>query len=189
MKKLMIWSIISIVAVAAIWIGFSLLWNWIGDKPVAEDADKQSVTVSRKQDPINNKVENQEDLTELDKVLSEIDEGTLKLDIDENTDQIKIMDIMHQMTHQKVKAQKKWGYIPMHPKTVSQVYNVVKDSNFERKTDLMDILEDWKSGDFSHVDRDHNFFWESQEGTVGKAYGLQTLPGEIQLIKQNFLKE
>ncbi len=28
----------------------------------------------------------------------------------------------------------------MHPKTVSQVYNVVKDRNFERKSDLMDIF-------------------------------------------------
>ncbi|WP_244275384.1 DUF6241 domain-containing protein [Oceanobacillus kimchii] len=50
------------------------------------------------------------------------------------------------------------------------------------------MLDDWKSGDFSHVDKDHNYFWENQGGTVGKAYGLQTLPGEIELIKQNSLK-
>ncbi|WML40039.1 DUF6241 domain-containing protein [Neobacillus sp. OS1-2] len=97
-----------------------------------------------------------------------------------------VIDVMHKMTHQKVKAEDKWGAIPMSQDTISQVSEIVSTSTFERKGDLLKILDRWKNGDFSHADDDHNYFWSYQGGTIGKAYGTLNNDEENEFIKNNF---
>lgn len=93
------------------------------------------------------------------------------------------------MTHQKVKAKEKWGAIPMIPDTINQVYNIVENSEFEQKDELLAILRKWKKGTFSEIDDDHNFFWTYQGGTVGEAYGIMSKSEEETFILNNFKEE
>jgi hypothetical protein len=93
---------------------------------------------------------------------------------------------MHKMTHQKVRAEKKIGAIPMSNDTISQVETIVSSSQFPLKEDLLEILKQWKIGNFSRADQDHNFLWTQQEGTIGKAYGLLGLAEEEEFISKNF---
>jgi uncharacterized protein YxeA len=109
-----------------------------------------------------------------------------ELKLTDATTEREIIDIMHKMTHQKVKAEDKWGAIPMSEHTVSQVLEFLEKSKFATKEDLMDIAKKWKSGDFQTVDYDHNFFWQWQGGTVGRAYGIMSSAEEEEFIKNNF---
>ena len=97
-----------------------------------------------------------------------------------------VIDIMHKMTHQKVAAEEKWGAVPMTDDTVNSVYEAVSNSNFERKADMIDILEKWKNEDFNTVANDHNYFWNLQGGTIGKAYGTLDYNEELEFIHNNF---
>lgn len=102
------------------------------------------------------------------------------------TTEAEIIDIIHKMTHQKVKAEDKWGAIPMSGHTVSQVLEFLDKSNFASKEYLIDIAEKWEQGDFQTVDNDHNYFWHWQGGTVGQAYGIMISAEEEEFIKNNF---
>jgi len=109
--------------------------------------------------------------------------------IDDSSSQDAVIEVMHKMTHQKVKAKEKWGAIPMIPDTINQVYNIVENSEFEQKDDLLAILLKWKKGTFSKIDDDHNYFWTYQGGTVGKAYGIMSKSEEEAFILNNFKEE
>ncbi|MCL6571501.1 MAG: DUF6241 domain-containing protein [Bacillus sp. (in: Bacteria)] len=109
--------------------------------------------------------------------------------IDERSSQLEVIDVMHNMTHQKVKAEEKWGATPMIPDTINQVYDIVQNSQFERKDDLLAILAKWKGGHFREIDIDHNYFWIYKGGTVGKAYGVMSNSEEETFIMNNFGKE
>ena len=106
--------------------------------------------------------------------------------IDDSSSQDAVIDVMHKMTHQKVKAKEKWGAIPMIPDTINQVYNIVENSEFEDKDDLLAVLDKWKKGIFSEIDDDHNYFWTYQGGTIGKAYGIMGKSEEETFILNNF---
>jgi hypothetical protein len=109
-----------------------------------------------------------------------------ELELTDATTEGEIIEIMHKMTHQKVKAEDKWGAIPMSEHTVSQVLDFLEKSNFASKEDLIDIAKKWEKGDFQTVDYDHNYFWEWQGGTVGRAYGIMSTAEEEEFIKNNF---
>lgn len=106
--------------------------------------------------------------------------------IDDSSSQDAVIEVMHKMTHQKVKAKEKWGAIPMIPDTINQVYNIVEKSEFDQKDDLLAILDKWKKGIFSEIDDDHNYFWTYQGGTIGKAFGIMSKSEEETFIKNNF---
>ncbi|MBR8644507.1 hypothetical protein KEH51_07750 [[Brevibacterium] frigoritolerans] len=96
------------------------------------------------------------------------------------------MDVMHKMTHQKVRSQDKWGAIPMSPKIIEEVYKIVDSSDFQHRDKLLSIAARWRAFDFSTIVQDHNFFWEDKEGTVGKAHGTLSPAEEVEFIEVNF---
>ncbi|MFC0269885.1 DUF6241 domain-containing protein [Metabacillus herbersteinensis] len=100
-----------------------------------------------------------------------------------------VIDVMHKMTHQKVKAEDKWGAIPMISDTINTVYDIISSSNFELKDDLLEIATRWKDSNFNNVVEDHNFFWEYQGGTIGKAYGQLSSIEEETFVLNNFGEE
>lgn len=51
---------------------------------------------------------------------------------------------------------------------------------------MLEILNRWKKGDFSAVDRDHNIIWNIQDGSVGEAKGIMTKEQEEQFIEDTF---
>ncbi len=93
---------------------------------------------------------------------------------------------MHKMTHQKVYASDKWGAVEMTNDRVNRLYEIVKNSSFTNKDILLGILGKWKAGDFSMVDKDHNYFWKYQDGNVGEATGIMTAEDEQSFIESTF---
>ncbi|MCM3571008.1 DUF6241 domain-containing protein [Neobacillus mesonae] len=137
-------------------------------------------TTEKKEEKDNTAVKAEEDQT------AKIGGVTYKVDLTEESSQDEVIDVMHKMTHQKVKAEEKWGAVPMIPDTIQQVYEIVSKSDFDRKDELLSILEKWKKGQFSDVDSDHNYFWDYQDGTVGKAFGILSKEEEKKFIANNF---
>nr|WP_295969761.1 DUF6241 domain-containing protein [uncultured Bacillus sp.] len=108
------------------------------------------------------------------------------IDLPENATQDMVIDVMHQMTHQKIRAEVKEGAIPMSEDTINQVYETVLQSDFPVKKKLLEILSQWEIGNFSHIVSDHNYFWDYQGGTTGKAYGRLGLAEEEEFIRLHF---
>ncbi|MEI5906974.1 DUF6241 domain-containing protein [Bacillus spongiae] len=191
-SKIVFASILIITATILIFviIGIDLV-NWKEN----EHANKQKVeqehqllldeTISEEEEI--NKEEEEKEVEEQTKNIG--GELIYELDLDSSSTQEEVIEIMHNMTHQKVKAEKKWGAIPMSDNTINQVYEFISTSNFSKKDDLLRITEKWKNGDFSSIVQDHNYFWEYQGGTVGKAYGVMSSQEEATFIENNFKDE
>lgn len=96
---------------------------------------------------------------------------------------------MHEMSHQKVKAEAKWGAVEMTEERVNMLYSIVNNSNFKEKLPLLKILSKWKAEDFRTADQDHNTLWEILGGTIGKAEGILSIEEEKAFIEQTFRSE
>ena len=158
-------------------------------KKYNEKQDLQKVTTEISSETVEN-IEKVEPLTEAQlreqEQIDRIAEMKYDLNLNEDATQDIVMNVMHKMTHQKVRAEKKEGALPMSNDTINQVHHVVYNSNFEWKDDLLDILAEWRIGNFSRIAGDHNYLWEFQGGTSGKAYGQLGLAEEEEFINQNF---
>ena len=99
-----------------------------------------------------------------------------------------VQNAIHGMSHQKVKAEDKWGFIPMTHDRINRLIEVVETSsnNYISATVYLDILNRWSNNDFSRVDKDHNAIWDLQEGVVGRATGVFTFEEEKEFIKEHF---
>ncbi|MEK4198844.1 DUF6241 domain-containing protein [Cytobacillus sp. FSL K6-0265] len=100
--------------------------------------------------------------------------------------QSKVIDVMHKMTHQKVKASEKWGSVRMTEQAIEEVRKTIENNQFEHEEELLAILDKWSKGDFSNVDNDHNYFWSLQNGTIGKATGILSPEEEAAFIEKYF---
>lgn len=112
--------------------------------------------------------------------------GGITLVIDTVATEQQALAYMHKMTHQKVRAEKKWGAVPMNEANITAVTQAVEASNWSCKDVLLPILRRWQTADFSQADEDHNTIWQLQGGVVGKAYGLLTTEEEAQFIADHF---
>jgi len=97
-----------------------------------------------------------------------------------------IQEPVHSMSHQKVHAEDKWGFIPMTQELINRLIVVVEANKYISAPMYLDILNRWAGNDFSKVDQDHNAIWDLQEGNVGKATGVLTLEEEKAFIKQHY---
>ncbi|RWR12169.1 DUF6241 domain-containing protein [Siminovitchia fortis] len=169
-----------VLAITTVSVGVLLLSGYGGYQYLVNKHEKENLEVKEKADAAGITEE------EFIEQTQQIEGISYKVDLDENSTQEEVIDVMHKMTHQKVRAEQKWGAIPMIPETINDVYEIVSKSSFERKESLLEILERWKNGDFSKADEDHNYFWTYQGGTVGKAYGIMSKNEEAEFIKNNF---
>ncbi|MFC7365185.1 MULTISPECIES: DUF6241 domain-containing protein [Bhargavaea] len=123
--------------------------------------------------------------------LKEID-GLDRVGVNGNSPEEKILDVMHQMTHQKIVANQKWGAVPMTTRNIEQLESIVSSTDNIRtpevKKQLLQIIAKWKQGDFSEADTDHNYIWDLQDGTLGKARGLLSKEEELQFIEEWFIE-
>ncbi|MEH7247123.1 DUF6241 domain-containing protein [Neobacillus niacini] len=96
---------------------------------------------------------------------------------------------VHNMTHQKVKADKKWGSSEITADKIQLLYDVIKIKDFKKgnnKQMLLDILEPWKKKDFSNAVSAHNRIWSYQKGNIGKATRLLSPQEELEYIEKEF---
>ncbi|AMQ05897.1 DUF6241 domain-containing protein [Sporosarcina psychrophila] len=97
-----------------------------------------------------------------------------------------IQEALHGMSHQKVAAEDKWGFLPMTQDRVQRLIEVVEANKYISVPVYLDILNRWANNDFSRADKDHNAIWDLQEGNVGKASGLLSIEEERAFIKKYF---
>lgn len=94
-------------------------------------------------------------------------------------------EYIHGMSHQKVVAEKKWGFYEIHPERIKWLLKGLDEGNQLNSADkYKEILERWQDKDFSQVDKDHNIIWNLQGGTVGKATGILEQEEEQAYIEQ-----
>lgn len=107
------------------------------------------------------------------------------------------MENMHHMIHHVIIADKKWGLKDLTEENINRVIldlmllkadisglyeHAVKEGDDEKGSifnvrlkyinNLLDIAYRWKDGDFTEADKDHNYIWTLQNGTVGWATGV-----------------
>ncbi|WP_110114642.1 DUF6241 domain-containing protein [Bacillus sp. CGMCC 1.16541] len=99
-----------------------------------------------------------------------------------------IQNTIHAMSHQKVKAKDKWGFIPLTDERINRLLDIVKENEETYKdSDIyIAILTRWKAHDFSRIDKDHNSIWKIQKGNIGKAKGILSLDEEKAFIREHF---
>jgi hypothetical protein len=110
-------------------------------------------------------------------VQTPVDDGNLVMDEE------MFMQIMHEMTHQKVKADTKWGYTPMTEEQIDRMLAILDQNDFQHEKFYREALTAWKNGDFSNAVKVHNKIWKWQGGNIGKAYGLLSPEEEKEYIE------
>lgn len=91
---------------------------------------------------------------------------------------------IHKMSHQKVKADEKWGFYEITPERIDWLLQGLDQVNLKSEDVYRDILERWKAEDFSKVDQDHNAIWQLQGGTIGKATGILNAEEEEAFLQE-----
>lgn len=185
MKKKLAYTFLSITAVIFIGGGYAY-------SKVMEEVENSTITVSEKFPkpqgfiPMDNPDSKTDGVTVEYSVVSKIGGSKVDLPINENSTEGEVIQAMHEMTHQKVVADAKWGAIPLTKDNAEKVYNIIDNSNFKYKDQLLDIAYRWKDGDFSTILGDHNYFWELQGGGVGKATEVMDRSLEQTFVLNNF---
>ncbi|AJG91428.1 PRK06770 family protein (plasmid) [Bacillus tropicus] len=176
-KKISIW-LISIVGLVALTVGVTYGMVYVADDPVNKKASTEVDTSQYKTVP-----------REKESMTGQIDGVFMNLPITESSTEDEVIKAMHHMTHQKLVATQKGGTIPMSKKNAEKIRDIIKDGNFEKKEELLAITERWINRDFSKIVEDHNYFWTSQEGNVGKATGVMDAASEQTFVLNNFGEE
>lgn len=95
-----------------------------------------------------------------------------------------VQHAIHAMSHQKVKADEKWGAIPMTPDRITRLLEVVEHNKngYAYYEAYVEILSNWDKGDFSNAVTEHNLIHTFQNGTVGEATRLLTPQEEKEYV-------
>lgn len=139
--------------------------------------DKANVSVSVGTAPTGEKVVQVHEQTK--KVNSE-----LPLSMSENS----VQQTIHNMSHQKVISNKKWGALPLTAERVKRLIQVVEanQKDYEYGDLYLNILRNWDKRDFDNVVIAHNSIWSLQGGTIGKANRAASPEEEMDFIQENF---
>lgn len=170
------WSMVGLITAAAVISVVMTIYQ--NAKSYEERREARSTPVE-----ILNKDDEEAEMEEQTAAIGGVQEST---GLSPTSTQDEVIEVMHHMTHQKVISEDKWGSVEMNSENINEVYEIVKDSDFSLKRHLLRIVSGWKEGSFENVDQDHNFFWEYQGGTVGKATGVLNSDEEAEFIDNNF---
>ena len=117
----------------------------------------------------------------------DINQAKIALGIDQSPSEGDILEILHNMTHQKVRSEEKWGFVQMTEVNLLAVKEVLQENPaFNQNIDMLAIVTDWLNNDFSNIVAEHNSIWKMKDGSVGKAYGILSPSEEAALIKEQF---
>ncbi|CAM4281688.1 Host cell surface-exposed lipoprotein [Lacicoccus alkaliphilus] len=98
-----------------------------------------------------------------------------------------IYDMMHRMSHQKVRAEDKWGHLKITEDRIEEVISLLEQYNVADRTFYHEAMLDWRDGDFSNAVEVHNRIAQPDNGTVqGQAYGLLSKQEEADYIERHF---
>lgn len=192
MKKV----IVSLAILVVVAIG---VFGYIVFADMFSDSEKADSTENQETNDNNDAGENGDDKEEIsgtvtDEEMAEYEEdgknpfgestATEELDDDD------FQDYIHQMSHQKVEAEEKWGFYEINSTRIEWLLEGLDEvSDLEHDETYKDILKKWAEDDFSSVDEDHNAVWKLQDGTIGEATGILSEEEEETYIKEEEKKE
>lgn len=129
-----------------------------------------------------------EDFQEVVIEIDEVRKEPIEIEFPSSMDEFEVQDGIHGMSHQKVQAEDKWGFLPLTQARVTRLIEVIEEneSSYEHAETYLRILNRWSSNDFSQADKDHNAIWELQGGNVGQATGILNAKEERAFIKKHF---
>mgnify|MGYP001474534966 CR=1 FL=1 len=153
--------IIGLIAVGVVFIGGIGTYLFLEFQKGTEDLQKQKEEV---EEEVKKPVELSKDKTGSNPFGDDVTQ-------EEMTDE-HFQEYIHGMSHQKVRAEKKWSFYELTQERVKWLHEALEVANVEHKDVYQTILDKWVKGDFSTAYKDHNAVWELQGGTVGKATGL-----------------
>ncbi len=81
---------------------------------------------------------------------------------------------IHEMTHNKVYADVKFGSRPMTAEGIATLKAIVQKNDFQDEKFYLETLEAWEEGNFSNAVKVHNTIWTWHGGTIGKAKRMMT---------------
>jgi hypothetical protein len=117
----------------------------------------------------------------------EINQAKIALDIDQSPSEKDIADILHNMTHQKVRSEDKWGFVQITEVNLLALKEVLQENPaFNQNIDMLTIVTGWLNNHFGNVVAEHNLIWNMKNGSVGKAYGILSPSEEAALVKEQF---
>jgi len=99
-----------------------------------------------------------------------------------------VANAIHAMSHQKIEADEKWGFLPLTTERVTRLIDVIESNKNEYTNSslYLRILNRWLENDFSEIDRQHNEIWSLQGGTIGKATGILSYEEELEYIEKYY---
>ncbi|MFS0777746.1 DUF6241 domain-containing protein [Neobacillus sp. 3P2-tot-E-2] len=125
--------------------------------------------------------------TRLAELQGDINQAKVALGIDQAPSEKDVLEILHNMTHQKVRSEEKWGFVHINEVNLLAVKNVLLENpSFNQNIDMLSIVTDWLNNDFSNIVAEHNSIWKMKNGSVGKAYGILSPSEEATLVKEQF---
>ncbi|WP_017548751.1 DUF6241 domain-containing protein [Salinicoccus carnicancri] len=101
----------------------------------------------------------------------------------------KVVDMVHRMSHQKVRAEEKWGHLKITEERINEVIGLLEQYNVEDRTFLHKEMLNWRDGNFSNSEKVHNVLTQPEYKHVmqsGKAYGLLSKAEEQDYIEKHF---
>lgn len=172
-EKILKWSLYSLGAVSLIVIG-AIVWV------VFSGFQSEGNSMTKEQEQIMKEVNEPTDQKEIKAVEKDgiPSEGSFRQEL-------------HEMTHQKVRANKKRGSQQMTAEQIDHMLGILKsvegtEDHYEHFDFYKKSLEAWDKGDFSNAVTVHNTIWEWQNGTIGRATGLMSEEEEREYIKRKF---
>ncbi|GEN54598.1 DUF6241 domain-containing protein [Halobacillus faecis] len=172
-EKILKWSLYSLGAVSLIVI-VAIVWDVVS----GFQAEGNSITKEQEQ------------------IMKEVNEPTEQKEIkavEENgiPSERSFMQELHEMTHQKVRANDKRGSQQMTSEQIDRMLGILKsveetEDHYEHFDFYKKSLEAWDKGDFSNAVTVHNTIWEWQNGSIGWATGLMSEEEEREYIQRNF---
>lgn len=154
--------------------------------PGVEEKQKLLDRIAIVKEEFNRNIKTKED-ARLAELRDEIDQAKIALGLDKSPSEEDIIEILHNMTHQKVRSEEKWGFVQMTEVNLLAVEEVLKEyPAFNQNIDLLAIVTDWLNNDFSNIVAEHNLIWKMKDGSVGRAYGILSPSEEEALVKEQF---
>lgn len=81
---------------------------------------------------------------------------------------------LHEMTHNKVYADIKFGSRPLTSESIARLIEIVEKNSYPDEKFYLETLDAWQEGNFSNAVEVHNTIWGWHSGTIGKATRLMT---------------
>ncbi|WP_100012834.1 DUF6241 domain-containing protein [Lentibacillus sediminis] len=166
MLKRLIFIIAGMILLIGIWAGFGYLFQGIdtGEQEVVPDRQLEDLSANELIEYAANKPEEESDGAESNPFGDIISM--------ENLDRTTFLEYLHAMSHQKVKAEQKFGFYQITEERINWLVEAVDESGLDVESSYMDILNRWAEGDFSQVVDDHNLLYREasmESGELGWA--------------------